>query len=894
MTRIFVENQELDITSDISAQLNFAVDDLVNLDSKSSSFSKTIVIPGSVRNNLIFGNIFEFTNSNFPTDENPNVYYNYNASKSAQARIEINGLPAMKGVMRMMSIIIDRGVVEYEIVLFSELGGFISALGNKKLQDLDFSAYDVEWRVIPITDSWDNYNAGSGVVFPLIDYGNVSLNRHDYYFRAFRPAMFVKEYVDKIIDNSGYTYESDFLNTNFFKRLIIPNNDKDLLNKDLVNYVIGDLYPFTEDTGFLPTTRIIDIPFPSYTISGQFAFNSPNEFEYIDSQIRNVAITFNLVAYYEQEFEKPIGSNYTFSASYSKLQCLKNGVSIADVDLPIAAHVGDTGNLFQGNIDKIIKVNVELNQYDKIKFRVISSTRSSSFIYTSNWDTRILLNDRDSLITAHVNIVNDPAESVPYSYTDTLKINDTIPKNIFQKDFFTSLMKMFNLMIVESKLKDKHLIIIPNVDFYYISNAIDWSDKINRNKPIKIKPMSEINARYYDFNYKGDNDYYNELYKKRWNQGYGDRQYDNGMDFATQNKKVEIIFSSSVLVGYPDEDKIVPVICKIDQKGSAEEKEESIAHNLRIMQCKKMEGVSAYDIYENITDPGASVLGSPTNYLYAGHFNDPDDVTSDLNFGSTKELFYALTTGALQNNIWNAFYSTYMAEITDKDARLVSGEIYLTETEIFNLDFRKLIFFDGALYKLYKLIDWVAGDVCKVELLRVINTTYESIFLQRCTINSSSNPDPYSGNTDNYYFQLSKIWSDDAMYPFTFTIMALIINEVDYGTSQTFTINDITDVHVATGLDGRVYYTDVVDWVNSLIPSESKLKFYDDFNTKEHPNDLTFSIVIQMENYGGLYLGLYRYNNTGFYVATTIPAEPNDYALIGDSTYKNCILIQND
>ena len=449
---------------------------------------------------------------------------------------------------------------------------------------------------------------------------------------------------------------------------------------------------------------------------------------------------------------------------------------------------------------------------------------------------------------------------------------------------------MFNLMIVESKTIYKHLNIIPNVDFYYFNNAIDWSDKINRNKPIKIKPMSEINARYYDFNYKGDNDYYNELYKKRWNEGYGDRQFDNGMDFATQNKKVEIIFSSSVLVGYPGEDKVVATICKIDNKGTAEEKEEGIAHNIRIMQCKKIEDVAEW----GILDASGGTIASTSNYLYAGHFNDPDNVTSDLNFGATRELFYELTTGALQNNMFNAFYSTYMAEITDKDSRLVSAEIYLDENDIYNLNFRKLIFFDGALYRLYKITDWTAGDLCKVDLLRVINSTYESLFLQRCTINSSSNPDPYGGGTENYYFTLSKIWADETIYPYTFTIIELVINGVDYGTSQTFTINDITDVHVATGLDGRVYYTDVVTWVNSLIPSESKLKFYDDFNTKEHPNDLTFSIVIQMENSGGLYTGWYKYTNAGFYQATIIPAEPTDYALIGDSTYKNCILIQND
>ena len=65
MTRIFIENNELDLTQALSQQITYAVDDLQNLDSKATTFSKTIVIPGTTRNNALLGNIFEFNNSNF-------------------------------------------------------------------------------------------------------------------------------------------------------------------------------------------------------------------------------------------------------------------------------------------------------------------------------------------------------------------------------------------------------------------------------------------------------------------------------------------------------------------------------------------------------------------------------------------------------------------------------------------------------------------------------------------------------------------------------------------------------------------------------------------------------------------------------------------------------------
>ena len=47
MTRIFIENNELDLTQGLSNQLTYAIDDLQNLDSKSTAFSKTIILPGN-------------------------------------------------------------------------------------------------------------------------------------------------------------------------------------------------------------------------------------------------------------------------------------------------------------------------------------------------------------------------------------------------------------------------------------------------------------------------------------------------------------------------------------------------------------------------------------------------------------------------------------------------------------------------------------------------------------------------------------------------------------------------------------------------------------------------------------------------------------------------------
>ena len=161
MVQLYIENNELDITKDIQQRITYAIDDLTNLDSKATAFSQTIVLPGTANNNSLLGNIFELNNANYTTD-NPNVGYNFNAAKNAKAFITSNGLQLIKGVMRLMEIVRVGDAIEYEIAKFGELGGLISSLGNKLLQDLDFNQLNHTYSIANITVSWANYNAGSG------------------------------------------------------------------------------------------------------------------------------------------------------------------------------------------------------------------------------------------------------------------------------------------------------------------------------------------------------------------------------------------------------------------------------------------------------------------------------------------------------------------------------------------------------------------------------------------------------------------------------------------------------------------------------------------------------------------------------------------------------------
>ena len=258
----------------------------------------------------------------------------------------------------------------------------------------------------------------------------------------------------------------------------------------------------------------------------------------------------------------------------------------------------------------------------------------------------------------------------------------------------------------------------PFIDFYADAESEDWSLKLDRSKAQRVKPMGELNSRYYEFNYASDNDYFNELYKKRYNINYGSYKYDSEFEFSKESTKVDIIFAGTPLVGYQGEDKVYSTIYK-----KTNNNEESVDSVIRILQAKKITGVSTWNIKssDNLVS-----LWNGTTYGYAGHLNDPDAPVDDLNFGVPKELFFTLVAGALNANQFNVFWSSYMAEITDKDSRLLTAHFKLDLKDIANIDFSKLKYIDGVLYRLNKIEDFNVSksEVCKCELLKVINKIY--------------------------------------------------------------------------------------------------------------------------------------------------------------------------
>jgi len=679
-TEIYIDGNKLDLTKNISAEFTYAIDEIQDFATRNTSFSKTIVLPGNDNNNKLFGNAFEFGLSNDYNPAESNVGYNFNATKSVPCIILVDKIQIFKGVLRLLEILIDGKSIEYEVCVFGELGGFITALGNKKLEDIDFGIADQTWNVTNISSSWDNIS-GTGVYYPLIDYGGVSTTagasfKRDFSFDAFRPALYVKQYLEKIISDSGYTWDFPLLSTALMNRLVIPNNQK-ILTKNSSTAFRGNVTDYT----YMSAS---DVRFTGITL-GSFSLNTNGD---VLTYGGPTAITTNISLLISGQF-----NNIDPNNSYVYFEFIKNSTLIATQSI----YVAYTPYYFTVNLSV---PNVIINPGDTFVVDVIANTS----------DYRLYGDDFKIETTTPTDVV--------LNYGDSIVINDTIPKGIFQKDFFASIVKMFNLYVYEDRLVEKKLIVKPFIDFYD-GTRIDWTDKVDRSSVMRLKPMSEFTARYYEYKYKQDNDFYAENYRKKYNEGYGDLIYDSQNEFVKENDTTELIFASTILYQYTGTDKIYSSIYKLSNSNAAEDKMDSV---IRILQAKKVTGVGTWAIKN-----GGTTLGSYTAYGYAGHLDDPMNPMNDINWGAPKEVFFN-TSAYPAANLFGSYWSEYIEEITNfaGHSKMLTCSVKLNEIDIYNLDFSKLIHIDGSLWRLNKVIDYNPMDfnMTKVELIKVIELNY--------------------------------------------------------------------------------------------------------------------------------------------------------------------------
>jgi hypothetical protein len=266
----------LDTYKEESISLNYNIADLYDIGARNSSYSKTIKIPETKRNRLIFGNISDLAAS---TNFNPNL--------KTRCFIMSEGYLVFEGYLQLRNVIFNNyeDRAEYEIVIFADNDNFFKAMGEKYLTDLDFSELNHLYIGSNIRRSWTASNTELAYYYPLIDYGfdfdylKISatpipgsptpdgIDQGQFY-----PATNVKYIVDKIFRDAGYTYQSNFLNSKVFRNLYIPYHGPELRNEPTNE----GLFSAGRFTGVSFSTQYLAQPvFPGNPTNANYVFPYP-------------------------------------------------------------------------------------------------------------------------------------------------------------------------------------------------------------------------------------------------------------------------------------------------------------------------------------------------------------------------------------------------------------------------------------------------------------------------------------------------------------------------------------------------------------------------------------------------------------------------------------------
>jgi len=757
VAEVLIEGRRLDVKEGLDFSFNYSIADIRDPNKRKTNFSKTIQCPATKSNDVLFGQIWDVNISNSYNPSDTNVEVNFNPNKKASARVIHDGVTVMDGVVQLRAITINNGRYDYEVVFIGNLKTIFSEIANKELNGLDengfpyidFSDLDHQYDYGRITSSWNNT---SGYVYPMIDYGvnePFQLNGVDSWrVEQFRPAVFLKDIIDRIFDYAGFTYTSTFFDSTFFGNLIVPWTNE--------GFVVSESeIAIRETTASVQTPIDVNVEFfPNYPIFGNTIYNWRIDFDQLVDPNNNWSNA-------NDEYTVPENGFYSFA---TQLTYISERVSITGVPVPspnpinvLFAYVRFRRLSVSSGQDTII--SEQLVDFRGSGTPLIGETFSETVALSC---PSIQLDEGDTVymevlglsggLTGLVNFEIDITAGTFQSQVsnETIVQGQTIPMNaltpsVEMEELLISVFKMFNLLVEIDKTNDTNLLIETRDTFYANGEIKDWTNKLARDRKIQLKPTASISDKLYRYTYTEDDDYDNQKYQGKYQRVYGDARVEVDNDFVNSENDVEVVFSPTVLVNDRNSNRIVGRIYAEDVEDGIEQTD----HNIRILYWGGLipsqpqwnfryiqEGLGAVDVLQHF-------------YPYAGHWNNPITPTTDINFGLIKELRYTANgyTGTLQvtnANLFNVYHRAEFLEKTDKDAKIMEGHFYLDAFDIEKLDFRDQILIDNTYWRLNKVNDYnpFKDGLTKVELFKVLDIIPQevetSIVGQNNTINDSN------------------------------------------------------------------------------------------------------------------------------------------------------------
>jgi hypothetical protein len=741
--RLNINGVDIPFMEELSIAQTIEVSDVRDIGKTKGAYSKTIEIPGTPAVNDLFENIFQV---NVKTN-------NFNPNLKTPAEYFVNEVSVFKGSLQLRKIVssvqqqINKNI--YECVIIGNNANIFLAIAGKMLTDIDFTDLNHTLTITKPVLSDPKFNppiSGVGYVYPYIDYG---LNQQGvpltniWKLEHLKPAIFAKEYLSRIFAAEGYSWSNtSHFNSGDFNKKIIPDVNEGALkyssatalaNSCRVGLTANANQNTAGGTGvariYSPANRpnvIFNDEATSPYFDGNSMFNtstgliSPQILAYFDvTTVMNLEIDINQpatalfcngVIQGDLVIQKTINSGATWQTIASSKYTLNvNNIGTAKILNTIGVSATVQNNKGTPSAGEFYRTGL-INQNASLQFLNAASSPVTTGATSIDINIKGGTGTSSSTFYAQIKKTDLPIGA-------TVEMNTTVPQDITQLDFLTSIIKKENLKCEVSKTDSKVYDIIFGDLFVQTTDPLDWTYKLDMSKDIEILPMAELDAKRYVFKDKPDGDHYNKSYFDEFGEVYGQHIEVIDNDFVKAEKVVETIFSPTPIASWNSASIICPRFFKMEALPNGAPSVKPTKVNIRILNYTIVTAPWTYSSLEFGT--GSELILS---YPYAGDLDNPFFPSSDINFGIPKKVFWDFAGAQYPtNNRYNERYSKHISEITDRDSKLVIAYFNLNELDISTFSFRKIVFVIDSYYIVNKIIDYTPSkrQSVKVELLKI-------------------------------------------------------------------------------------------------------------------------------------------------------------------------------
>lgn len=749
MDSLFIDNIEVP-TKDVRMGINLAIADISNPYNSKADYGLNIMLPRTKILDDIFENIWD-----------PNIYLlTFNPNKKLSCQYLSNGTEVFNGDIQAVRCLVNKktGADYYECRVYGRNANLFFDIGDRYLtgnanpaDDIDMSTYDHALSKQNNINTWlpsisPNTNkiagvdtavvAGKGYRYPLIQYGKNNNDPSNFYVKDLRPIIFVREILEKIFTLAGWTWNSTFLDSAFFKSLCLYSTEENFtLSSSTINN--SQFY-----AGRVTTDQ---------TINKAFTYNATSA-KWVANQAMNNSAFTTYDVIFNDDTTSPFndaGGQYNTGTGISTIGLTNSyilqtnlkfdlainppagtvttQVSTGQIVGAVMKYNGTTWNIIGTTSSSFISSTSLTGNSVSVVFNPISIANGDILkvvIYPFNFNVTFLngLSVPITVGTASLDIKVKPgseyfAKLLSYNIVEnaTVSLSQIFPQKIKQKDFVKEIFQMFKLYLEPSKTNAN----VMNIEDYpNFSNGIkkDWTRKRDISKGEVVIPMGDLGAKTYVLKWKDDADFYNKVYSNTFKESYGQFKLEIDNDFQKGENVYESLFSPTPLVGSDVNGLIIPSMINVSDTGLVS----SLKCNMRIglWNGNKTMNFGTWNLKSVSGDSNYNSFPS------SGHLDDVYNPTFDLNFDNPRKVFWnPPVLNYTDNNIGNKYHLPYLNQITDKRSLVVKRWYDLTDIDINEFSFMDTILDENQYYRVNNIKDFDPKDpnTTEVELLKLID-----------------------------------------------------------------------------------------------------------------------------------------------------------------------------